>query len=75
MDRRSFIKNAATVTVLTSSFSPLLASSNKKEIKIGYLPITDHLTVIANSVEKYENMTLRPIRFSSWPELAEALSF
>lgn len=73
MDRRSFMKNAATVTVLTSSFSPLFASSNKQEVKIGYLPITDHLTMIANSTESYENMSLKPIRFSSWPELAEAL--
>lgn len=73
MDRRTFIKNAATVTMLTStSISPLFASS-KQEVKIGYLPITDHLTVISNSTETYKNINFKPIRFSSWPELAEAL--
>ena len=73
MDRRTFIKNAATVTMLTStSISPLFAKG-KPEVKIGYLPITDHLTVISNSLESYKNMNLKPIKFSSWPELAEAL--
>lgn len=73
MDRRSFIKNAATVTILTSSSVSSLFGSDKQEVKIGYLPITDHLTVIASSLEKYDNMVLKPIKFSSWPELAEAL--
>jgi len=73
MDRRSFIKNAATVTILTSSSVSSLFGSSKQEVKIGYLPITDHLTVIASSLEKYDNMVLKPIKFSSWPELAEAL--
>ncbi len=43
-------------------------------LKIGYLPITDHLTIIAHAKTTYTNLILEPVRFSSWPEIAEAIN-
>jgi NitT/TauT family transport system substrate-binding protein len=45
----------------------------KVHICLGHLPITDHLTVIAASRSQFEKLTLEPVKFASWPELAEAL--
>lgn len=45
----------------------------KPELKIGYLPITDHLTIIAAAQHEFTQSTVTPVRFSSWAELAEAL--
>jgi len=42
-------------------------------IKLGYLPLTDHLTVISHARNKFNTLNLEPVKFSSWPELAEAL--
>lgn len=42
-------------------------------LKIGYLPITDHLLMIAAEREQFKNVGIQPVRFSSWPEIAEAL--
>lgn len=44
-----------------------------KVLRIGYLPITDHLTVIAKARSSFHGVDLQPLRFSSWPELSEAL--
>lgn len=45
----------------------------KPTVKLGYLPITDHLTVIAGARTRFERLTLEPVKFASWPELAEAV--
>ncbi len=45
----------------------------KTTLRIGYLPITDHLTVIAKAREVLTNVDFQPVKFGSWPELAEAL--
>lgn len=45
----------------------------KARIRLGHLPITDHLTVIAATRTKFEKLALEPVKFASWPELAEAL--
>ena len=52
---------------------PLRAQAAKVKIRLGYLPITDHLTIIAASRTRFEKLTLEPVKFASWPELAEAL--
>jgi NitT/TauT family transport system substrate-binding protein len=44
-----------------------------KTLKIAYLPITDHLTIIALGRIKFAEAEWQPIKFASWPELAEAL--
>ncbi len=49
------------------------ATSDKAHVRLGYLPITDHLTVIAAGRERFEKLELEPVKFASWPELAEAL--
>jgi NitT/TauT family transport system substrate-binding protein len=48
-------------------------ASGVPTLKLGYLPITDHLTVISHAQTKYQKLNLEPVKFSSWPELAEAL--
>jgi NitT/TauT family transport system substrate-binding protein len=49
------------------------AAVEKVRIRLGHLPITDHLTIIAASRARFEKLALEPVKFSSWPELAEAL--
>lgn len=74
MQRRDFFKSTATGALfLASPFVSSLANTSKPTIKIGYLPITDHLTMIAHSLLEFKNFNLEAVKFSSWPELAEAL--
>lgn len=49
------------------------AANGKAKLKIGHLPITDHLLMIAASREKFKSVEIEPVRFSSWPDIAEAL--
>ena len=49
----------------------------KPVLKIGYLPITHSLPlVVADKLNagKYKNFTLELVKFTSWPELTEALN-
>lgn len=76
MNRREFlITGSATLaaTALSNPFLPAFAGGKKLTIKIGYLPITDHLLMLAAEREKFPNVTLEPVKFSSWPEISEAL--
>jgi|TARA_Y100000310_G_scaffold339470_1_gene432199 NitT/TauT family transport system permease protein len=50
--------------------------AKRTKLKIGYLPIIDHLILgIAKEIDqnRYRHLSLHPIRFHSWPEIAEAL--
>jgi NitT/TauT family transport system substrate-binding protein len=49
------------------------AANGKVKLKIGHLPITDHLLIMAASLEKFKSVEIEPVRFSSWPDIAEAL--
>lgn len=66
MTRRNFL--------LASSFAlPILSACSKtdfKTLKIGYLPITDHLLVIA---KEFKGSDFAPVKFSSWADLSEAM--
>ncbi|MBP2638249.1 MAG: transporter, substrate-binding protein, aliphatic sulfonates family [Firmicutes bacterium] len=86
MNRREFIKNSAILTFGIASGLTLAGcgntqqpgtassqSKNKPTLKIGYLPITDHLTMIAHGQTEYRQFILEPVKFSGWAELAEAL--
>ncbi len=76
MNRREFLITggaALAATALSSPFFPAFGSGKKLTIKIGYLPITDHLLMLAAEHEKFPNVTLEPVKFSSWPEITEAL--
>jgi NitT/TauT family transport system permease protein len=50
---------------------------NKQKIKIGYLPIVDHL-ILGISAEKdnprFTNVEIEPVRYHSWSEIAKGLT-
>ncbi|NDJ26420.1 twin-arginine translocation pathway signal protein [Campylobacter sp. MIT 12-8780] len=69
MQRRKFLAHLGHLTLAFSAFSPLHALDFQKP-KIGYLPITDHLLIIAK--ELYPD-SFTAVKFSSWVDLAEAL--
>ncbi len=76
MNRREFLK--ASGLVLAAATAPglvgnVLAGGAKVTLKIGYLPITDHLLMIAADREQFKTVDIKPVKFSSWPEIAEAL--
>ena len=80
MNRRSFLVKAGvallasqTSGILSGNFSSALACCSKVTLKIGYLPVTDHLLMIGAVREKFKNLVVQPVRFSSWTENAEAL--
>ncbi len=86
MNRREFIKNSVIMTFGIAGGLTLVGcgntkqsgaassqSKNKPTLKIGYLPLTDHLTMIAHGQTEYHQFILEPVKFSGWAELAEAL--
>ncbi|TAN58386.1 MAG: twin-arginine translocation pathway signal protein, partial [Magnetospirillum sp.] len=80
MNRREFLKQtgrtllSATIPVVVPGLvGNVLAGGAKVNLKIGYLPITDHLLMIASEREPFRTVDLQPVKFSSWPEIAEAL--
>ena len=43
-------------------------------VKVGFLPITHHLPLmIADARDQFTKINVEPVKFSNWPELAEAL--
>ncbi|HSW39352.1 MAG TPA: ABC transporter substrate-binding protein [Acidobacteriota bacterium] len=76
MNRRKFIKGAGLTLISAAAFPAngiLFAGNTAPILKIGYLPITDHLLMIAAEREQFKSVRIRPTRFSSWPEISEAL--
>jgi NitT/TauT family transport system substrate-binding protein len=75
MERRNFLKlgSAALTVGALSGVSLVSHAASKPVVKIGHLPITDHLTIIAHGQYEYKNLILEPVKFSGWPELSEAL--
>jgi NitT/TauT family transport system substrate-binding protein len=76
MNRREFLK--ASGLALAAAATPglvgnVFASGNKVSLKIGYLPLSDHLLMIAAEREQFKTVGIKPVKFSSWPEIAEAL--
>ncbi|MBO8169860.1 MAG: ABC transporter substrate-binding protein [Thermoanaerobacteraceae bacterium] len=75
--RRQFIKFGGGVLAMgTLAAVGLLGCSNnsgKPVLRVGYLPITDHLTIIAHDQTEYTSVHIQPVKFASWPALAEAL--
>lgn len=73
MHRRKFLHLANTFFLSLSGLNALNAKDitiDFKGIKIGYLPITDHLLIIAKT---FRNANFIPIKFASWSDLSEAL--
>ncbi|MBI5791481.1 MAG: ABC transporter substrate-binding protein [Rhodocyclales bacterium] len=75
MQRRNFLKagGLSLAAGMISGFPAIGHAASKPVIKIGHLPITDHLTIIAHGQYEYKNVVLEPVKFSGWPELSEAL--
>ncbi len=72
--RRGVLRlGAAGAAALAAGSRAARAEGEKVRIRLGHLPITDHLTVIAASRTRFEKLTLETVKFASWPELAEAL--
>jgi len=76
MNRREFLK-ASGLTLAAAAAAPITrfawAGGAKAKLKIGYLPITDHLLMIAAEREQFKSVEIQPTKFSSWPEISEAL--
>lgn len=72
MERRDFLINAGLFIGALSSANSLLAAPNAsfKGLKIGYLPISDHLLVISQTLQ---NSAFSPLKFPSWADLSAAL--
>ena len=73
MNAKGFLKTAVAALTLASACTASFAEDAKTVIKIGYLPITDHLTIIAKERFVDPKVELQPVKFSGWAELSEAL--
>ncbi len=80
MNRRDFMRQSGLLLAATplvaaapGTIGAAFAGGNKLTLKIGYLPITDHLLIVAAERESLKSVTIEPVKFSSWPEIAEAL--
>ncbi|MFV0480685.1 MAG: ABC transporter substrate-binding protein [Campylobacteraceae bacterium] len=73
MNRRSFLKTTAIGASVAISPMQTFAQNAKPKIKVGYIPITDHLTIIAKGLEAYQNVEFEPVKFSAWPDIVEAI--
>lgn len=69
MQRRTFLAHSGRFMLAAATF-PTLKAADFTKVKIGYLPITDHLVLIAK--ELYPD-SFTAVKFSSWAELSEAL--
>lgn len=65
-----------TVTITAAGCGGTKAGEPKsKRIKIGYLPIVHALPLLAASVwEEDSQVIIEPVKFTSWPELSDALN-
>ena len=74
--RRTHLAACIALTLAWLGIAPALqaeSATGKPTLTIGYLPITDHLTIIAKERKTFTQSELKPVKFGSWPELAEAL--
>lgn len=75
MKRREFIKLGLSAVTI-GAIGPIFikdAFASRVTIKIGHLPITDHLTIISHARNKFDNANIKPVKFSNWSELSEAI--
>ncbi|AMV70539.1 hypothetical protein JCM30471_25330 [Desulfuromonas carbonis] len=75
MKRRDFLKTGLGALAAAPLLGPLTAraANTKAKLRIGHLPITDHLLVLAAAREQFRHLDFEPVKFSSWPDVSEAL--
>lgn len=80
INRRQFLKAAGfalvgtpVLSAVTGGIGNVWGGGAKVPLKIGYLPITDHLVMLAAEREELKTANLTPVKFSSWPDISEAL--
>jgi NitT/TauT family transport system substrate-binding protein len=73
MERLIMKKTSLIALLALAGLAVPVTAQAKSTLKIGYLPITDHLTVIAKGQTESADLDFQPVKFGSWPELAEAL--
>jgi NitT/TauT family transport system substrate-binding protein len=74
---RKKIRSSLLLAAMVCAVSLPSFSSDKKEIKIAYLPITHALPLLVENEtlkNKFEKYSLTLVRFGSWPEVLDALS-
>lgn len=66
---------AIMIGALAYQLSSNEAPSNSVEpLKIGYLPLADHMTIMTGAGgDLFEGVDVTPVKFSDWPSLVEAL--
>ncbi len=69
MNRRQFLYKTSILLTSFSFFGCNSVNVDSMDLKIGYLPITDHLLIIS----KYFGANFTPVKFASWADLSEAL--
>ncbi|ADH87191.1 ABC transporter substrate-binding protein [Desulfurivibrio alkaliphilus] len=78
MNRRQFVKLGLGAALAGGLGGALTAcgrrgGDGRPRLRLGYLPITDHLLLLAHDYYDFQQVELVPVKFSSWPEAAEAL--
>lgn len=72
LTRREFLSQA-TLLSLGVGILPHTLQALDSVLKIGYLPITDHLLILSGSLPNAK-LSFRPIKFASWADLAQSFS-
>lgn len=69
MKRRDFLKTGLGALAVAPLLGPLTAraANTKARLRIG------HLLVLAAAREQFRHLELEPVKFSSWPDVSEAL--
>jgi NitT/TauT family transport system substrate-binding protein len=61
--------------ILTLMLTGCATTTPKDTIKVGYLPLTDHFTLmVADARDMFTEANVEPVKFSGWAPLAEALA-
>ena len=76
MNRRRFVK-LGLQAMLAGGLGALPTACGRQgglpRLRLGYLPITDHLLMLAHGYYDFAQVAVEPVKFGAWPEAAEAL--
>jgi len=61
--------------LMLSGCATTTKDTSKQNIKVGYLPLTDHFPLmVADAKDMFTEANVEPVKFSGWAALAEALA-